>query len=282
MAITAQICPNHYRPIMMASCSSVVILGQSGADGDGDGSLQYNPLYLSTPSGGRHQMQQLSGMDSIFLATERLGVPQHIGGVSLYDQSTAPGGKVRFKDILNIFESRAHLSPIFRRRLVEVPLGLDQPYWVEDKEFDPEFHVRHVALPKPGDWRQLCILSARIHSRPLDLARPLWEAYVIEGLDGVAGVPSGSFALLTKVHHSAMDGVTGMQFYGALHDLTPEPREIKRPPAKLLETSPSTPELLTRAYFNNLFKTLADTQSGWRRRRFLLTSCLGQAAAELS
>jgi WS/DGAT/MGAT family acyltransferase len=197
-------------------------------------------------------MQQLSGMDSIFLATERLGAPQHIGGVSIYDPSTAPGGKVRFKDVLQLFQDRAHLSPIFRRRLVDVPLGLDQPYWIEDRQFDPEFHVRHIALPKPGDWRQLCILSARIHSRPLDLARPMWEVYVIEGLDGVEGVPKGSFALLTKVHHCAMDGVTGMQFFGALHDLSPEPREVRRVPPMALESTPSARRLLTRAWLNTL------------------------------
>ena len=218
-------------------------------------------------------MQQLTGMDSIFLATERLGMPQHLGGVTIYDQSTALGGKVRFKDILKVFEQRAHLSPIFRRKLVEVPFGLDQPYWMEDEQFDPEFHVRHLALPKPGDWRQLCILTARINARPLDLSRPLWEAYVIEGLNKVAGVPSGSFALLTKIHHSAMDGVSGIQFYAALHDPTPEPRVIAAPAAQPLERAPSTVELLGRAYINNLrkptqlFKLIGDgMRSYWRLR----------------
>ncbi len=218
-------------------------------------------------------MQQLTGMDSIFLATERLGIPQHISSVFIYDQSTAPGGKVRFKDILKVFEQRAHLSPIFRRKLVEVPFGLDQPYWVADKQFDPEFHVRHVALPKPGDWRQLCILCARMHARPLDLSRPLWEAYMIEGLNNIAGVPAGGFALLTKIHHSAMDGITGMQFYAALHDSTPEPRVIAAPAARSLERYPSTAELLGRAYVNNLrrpkqlFKLIGDGIGSYRRVR---------------
>ena len=83
-------------------------------------------------------------------------------------------------------------SRSFRERLVRVPFDLDHPYWIEDPDFDLEFHVRHIALPQPGDWRQLCIQVARLHSRPLDLDRPLWEMYVIEGLDNVEGVPPGS------------------------------------------------------------------------------------------
>lgn len=199
-------------------------------------------------------MQQLSGMDNLFIQVERQGLPQHIGGVGIFDQSTASGGKVRFKDIVDLFERRSHLSPIFRRKLVDVPFGMDLPYWVEDKEFDPEFHVRHIALPKPGDWRQLCIVAARIHARPLDLSRPLWEAYVIEGLNNVEGVPTGSFALLTKIHHSAMDGASGMQFYGALMDVTPEPRNADATEAQVLERTPSNIELFTKAYVNNLRK----------------------------
>ena len=91
---------------------------------------------------------------------------------------------------------------------MQVPLGLDHPYWIEDPNFDLEYHVRHIALPKPGDWRQLCIQVARLHSRPLDRSRPLWEMYVIEGLDSVDGLPKGSFAIMTKIHHAAVDGVT--------------------------------------------------------------------------
>ena len=127
-------------------------------------------------------MQQLSGQDAMFLHAELDGLPQHIGGVSIYDQSTAPGGKVRFKQILTMLEERVHLSPIFRRKLAFVPMGLGRPYWVEDPDFDLEYHVRHIALPKPGDWRQLCILAARIHSVPLRRDKPMWEMYVIEGL----------------------------------------------------------------------------------------------------
>ena len=134
-------------------------------------------------------MQQLSGMDASFIYFETAKSPGHVCSVYIYDQSSAPGGKVTFKGILNHIEKRLHVSPTFRQRLVEVPLGLDHPYWIADPNFDLEYHVRHIALPKPGDWRQLMIQVARLHSRVLDRSRPLWEMYVIEGLDNVEGLP---------------------------------------------------------------------------------------------
>ena len=194
-------------------------------------------------------MQQLSGQDAMFLHAELDGLPQHIGLVSIYDQLTAPTGKVRFKQILNMLESRAHLSPIFRRKLSFVPYNLGRPYWIEDPDFDMEYHVRHIALPKPGDWRQLCILTARIHSQPLRRDKPMWEIYVIEGLNNIEGYPSGCFALLIKVHHCAMDGATGTQFMNIVHDLTPETRDFGEAPPWLVERL-STPKKLGRAYLD--------------------------------
>ena len=120
-------------------------------------------------------MQQLSAQDASFLYLETPKAPMHIGSFLVYDPSTAPGAFVRFKDILAHVESRLHLSRVFRQRLVHVPFNLDHPYWVDDEAFDLEFHVRHIAVPKPGDWRQLCIQAARLHARPLDLTRPLWS-----------------------------------------------------------------------------------------------------------
>jgi WS/DGAT/MGAT family acyltransferase len=198
-------------------------------------------------------MQQLSGQDAMFIHSELDGLPQHIGGMSIYNQDTAPGGKVRFKQILAYLESRVHLSPIFTRKLVTVPWSLDQPYWIEDPDFNLEYHVRHIALPKPGDWRQLCILAARLHSQPLARNHPLWEMYIIEGLSGIEGIPANSFAVLQKVHHAAMDGATGMQLAAAMHDLEPIPREIDPPPVRRAEKV-SRPELYLRALKNNLAK----------------------------
>src|SRR5215207_1295364 len=163
-------------------------------------------------------MQQLSGLDASFLYFETPQSPGHIFTVYIYDPSTAPGGKVTFKGILDHYRGRLHASQAFRQKLVQVPLGLDHPYWIEDPDFDLEFHVRHIALPKPGDWRQFCIQIARLHSRPLDLSKPLWELYVIEGLDNVEGVAPGSFALVLKTHHAAIDGVSGMELLSAIHD----------------------------------------------------------------
>lgn len=167
-------------------------------------------------------MRQLQGMDASFVALETPNSPMHIGSILIYDPATAPGGFVRFKDILEFFHSRMPLSQTMRQRMVKVPLNLDYPYWIEDPDFDLEYHVRHVALPKPGDWRQLCIQAARIFSRPLDLTRPPWEFCVVEGLDNVEGVPKGSFAMVTKVHHAAIDGMSGIDLMDALHTLSPD------------------------------------------------------------
>lgn len=201
-------------------------------------------------------MEQLTGMDASFLYFETPHAPMHIGSFTIYDPSTAPGGFVRFKDILGHVESRLHLSRAFRQKLVHVPLNLDHPYWVNDAEFDLEFHVRHIALPKPGDWRQLCIQAARLHSRPLDLNKPLWEMYVIEGLDNVEGVPPGSFAVLLKIHHAMIDGVSGSEITAYLHDVEPDPADKPTAQPWDPETPPSSFELLTRAQVNNLLQPL--------------------------
>jgi diacylglycerol O-acyltransferase len=192
-------------------------------------------------------MHQLSGMDASFLYMETGNTPMHIGSLAIYDQSTAPGGQVSFKDILQFFDERLHKAKAFRQRLARVPLSLDHPYWIEDPDFDLEFHVRHIALPAPGDWRQLCIQAARLHARPLDRNKPLWEAYVIEGLDNVAGVPKGSFALVTKIHHAAIDGVSGAEISQAIHDLAPD-SEVDEPDEPwVAERMPTGIELLTRS-----------------------------------
>ncbi|NOX69663.1 MAG: wax ester/triacylglycerol synthase family O-acyltransferase [Gammaproteobacteria bacterium] len=197
-------------------------------------------------------MQQLSGMDSSFLYMETGSTPMHIGSLTIYDQSSAPGGQVTFKEILEFFSSRLHKARAFRQRLARVPLSLDNPYWIEDPDFDLEFHVRHIALPSPGDWRQLCIQAARLHARPLDRNKPLWEAYVIEGLDNVEGVPKGSFALVTKIHHAAIDGVSGAEIMAAIHDLTPD-AEVEGPLHPWApERIPTGVELLTKAALNTL------------------------------
>jgi diacylglycerol O-acyltransferase len=199
-------------------------------------------------------MQQLTGLDASFLYLETANAPMHISGLAIYDQSTAPGGKVRFKDIIDNYSQRVRGMPPMTRKLLEVPLKLDHPYWVSDGSYDPEFHIRHLALPKPGDWRQLCILISRLHARPLDRNHPLWETYIIEGLDNVEGVPEGSFAVFSKTHHAAIDGTSGMEMTAAIHDLTPDYSAVREPTVIEVDSKPSKLELIVRAQINGIKK----------------------------
>ena len=195
-------------------------------------------------------MRQLQGMDASFVALETRNSPMHIGSILVYNPETAPGSFVRFKDILQFIGDRAQLSRTMRQRLVRVPFDLDYPYWVEDPDFDLEYHVRHVALPRPGDWRQLCIQAARIFARPLDLDRPPWEFTVIEGLDNVPGVTPGSFAMVTKVHHAAIDGMSGIDLMEAMHTLRADDGPPDTPDTWKPEKVPNPAELLGKSYFN--------------------------------
>jgi WS/DGAT/MGAT family acyltransferase len=204
-------------------------------------------------------MKQLGILDSAFINLEQTNTPQHVGGMGIYDPSTAPGGFVRFKDVISNFERRLGSNPLFRTRLIEVPGGLDRPYWVKDANFDVEFHLRHIALPEPGDWRQLCIQVARLHSRPLDMSRPLWEAYIIEGLDNIPNLPKGCFAVYTKMHHALVDGAGGSNFMAVLHDLSADPDENEEPidEPRLVDSEPSINELLTKASINSIKNSLS-------------------------
>ena len=197
-------------------------------------------------------MQQLTGLDASFLYLETANAPMHISGLAIYDQSSAPGGKVRFKEIIENTAARISGLPSLTRQLATVPLNLDHPWWISDGNFDPEFHIRHIALPSPGDWRQLCIQISRLHARPLDRGRPLWELYVIEGLDALEGYPPGCFAVFTKMHHAAVDGASGMEITAALHDLSPDaPQQSESHKAEVDET-PSNLQLVVRAQINSI------------------------------
>ncbi|MEP4052681.1 MAG: wax ester/triacylglycerol synthase family O-acyltransferase [Litorimonas sp.] len=197
-------------------------------------------------------MKQMQGLDTVFVAMERPTAPVHIGSVLIYDPSTADGGFVRFKDILSFIENRLHMSDTMRQKMVKVPFGIDYPYWVQDSNFDIEYHIRHVALPEPGDWRQLCILAARIFARPLDLSRPPWEFTVVGGLDNIPGVPKGAYAILTKVHHAAIDGVSGVDLMNVLHTMTPATDGPLPPDTWRPEADPSQIGMFARGYMSNL------------------------------
>jgi len=192
-------------------------------------------------------MHQLTGLDGAFLAMETSAVFGHVGSVCIVDPSTS-AVPLNLAQLTEMVGSRLPLVPPFRRRLAEVPFGLDQPYWIEDPDFDLEYHVREIALPAPGTDAMLAEQAARLHARPLDRARPLWEMYLISGLSG------GRMAVYTKVHHAAIDGVSGADIMGTLLDTTPEPREIEAPPKRVVDRMPSSIELLTRSALSLTFQ----------------------------
>jgi diacylglycerol O-acyltransferase / wax synthase len=227
-------------------------------------------------------LRQLQGMDASFVALETRNSPMHIGSLLIYNPATAPGGFVRFKDILGFFESRLQLSKTVRQRMVRVPFDLDYPYWIEDPDFDLEYHLRHVALPKPGDWRQLCIQAARIFARPLDLTRPPWEFTVIEGLDGIEGIPKGCYAMVTKVHHAAIDGMSGIDLMEAMHTLDPNEPPPNTPDEWKPEKVPNPAELLGKSYLNAITNPLKQLEVAAKAAPGLANAIKGLAAKDFS
>ncbi|MBL0149458.1 MAG: wax ester/triacylglycerol synthase family O-acyltransferase [Ideonella sp.] len=201
-------------------------------------------------------MHQLTPHEASFLYSDTTHSNSNVSLLHIYDQSTAPGGVVRFKSILAHIASRLDRAPLFRRRLQRVPLELDHPYWVEDENFDLEYHVRHIALPKPGDWRQFCIQASRIHARALDLNRPLWEIYVIEGLDSFLDLPEGSFALLVKTHRAAVDVGQAGELTRLLHDDTATPPAAPPSPPWFPESPPGRLAMVCRGAVNTVSSPL--------------------------
>jgi len=185
-------------------------------------------------------MRQLTSLDSQFLALETARQSGHVGSLAILNPETRPDGRLTARDIQDLIAERLPLLPPLRWRLAEVPFGLDYPYWVDDPDFDLDFHVRELALPGPGDDGQLAEQTARIFSRPLDRARPLWELYLIHGLE------SGNVGMLTKIHHALIDGMSGAEIMGLLLDLSAEGRELPEAPAAEPERRPSDLELLAR------------------------------------
>jgi WS/DGAT/MGAT family acyltransferase len=166
-------------------------------------------------------VRQLSALDAQFLALESDRNYGHVGSVAVLDPSTAPGGELTLARLKELVRARLHLVPPFTSRLASVPFDLDWPYWVADEHFDLGYHVREIALPKPGSMAQLAEQTARIYSRRLDRARPLWELYLVHGLEG------GRMALVSKVHHAAVDGMSGGEIMTMLYDVTAEPRAVE-------------------------------------------------------
>jgi len=149
------------------------------------------------------------------LAADQPNAQNILVTIGIYEPST---DGIAFDEILEFVASRLHVAPSFTERIEHKPFRLGRPAWVNDESFDLSYHVRQIALPAPGDWQQFRVQVARLAERPLDLDRPPWELYVIEGLEAIGGVAPGSFAVLLKLHQAAVGDATGVDILTALHD----------------------------------------------------------------
>ena len=160
--------------------------------------------------------ERLTVLDEMFLYLEGPNTHMHVGALALFE-----GEAPDYDDVLQMISRRLQYVPRFRQKLVTVPLGLGRPVWVDDPHFNIEYHVRHTALPAPGSRAKLNRLTARIMSQQLDRAKPLWEIWFAEGLAG------NRFALISKTHHSLVDGISGTDIMSVLLDPSPEPPEVE-------------------------------------------------------
>jgi diacylglycerol O-acyltransferase len=166
----------------------------------------------------QQHLDRLTAVDASFLAQEGPASHMHIGGIVICE-GPAPG----YEEMLDHIRGRLHLVPRYRQKLAQPPLETGRPLWVDDPNFNLEYHVRQTALPSPGDEGQLMRLVARIMSQQLDRSKPLWEMWIIEGLD------DGGFALITKTHHALIDGISGVDLATVMFDLSPVPAEVPHP-----------------------------------------------------
>src|SRR5512142_448799 len=158
---------------------------------------------------------RLSPMDISFLYLEEPITPMHVGGVGIFQP---PEDGFDYDRLIELIQERIGLVPRYRQKIRMVPGRVANPVWVDDSDFDLTYHVRRSALPTPGSRVQLRELMGRIESRPLDRGRPLWELYLVEGLEG------GKVTLIYKSHHVMVDGITALDINSVLYDSTPEPR----------------------------------------------------------
>jgi WS/DGAT/MGAT family acyltransferase len=173
-------------------------------------------------------MDHLSGLDATFLYLETPENPMHVGSLHIYE--LPPGNEGDFvDDVRKHIASRLHLAPVFQRKLLNMPFELANPVWVAEPDLDLEYHIRSTVLPKPGSRAQLDKLVGRLHSSLLDRSRPLWEFYVIEGLQTPPGAPAGTrhIGFYSKVHHASLDGAGGIALANAILDTGPVPRTVR-------------------------------------------------------
>jgi len=195
-------------------------------------------------------MQRLSGLDASFLYLESPSNHMHVAATMTFDPSTVEGG-YSFDKVKDLIQSRLHLIPQFRQRLAPVPFNLHHPVWVEDPDFDLDYHLRRIAVPSPGSYHELAELAGDIASRQLDRSRPLWEIYMVEGLE------NGHIGVIAKMHHSTIDGVSGANMMVYLFDLEANPTDDKSQPEDWEpERMPTDAELLAYAVRSRLKRPL--------------------------
>jgi diacylglycerol O-acyltransferase len=179
--------------------------------------------------------ERLTVLDELFLHLEGPDSHMHVGGIAVFD-----GPPPDYEEIRDMIQRRLQMVPRFRQKLMTVPFGLGRPVWVDDTHFNLEYHVRHTALPAPGDHMKLKRLAARIMSQQLDRAKPLWEIWFAEGFE------DGRFALISKTHHCLVDGVSGADIMSVILDLGPEPQHVEQKPW-MPEPEPTADQLLVDA-----------------------------------
>jgi diacylglycerol O-acyltransferase / wax synthase len=189
-------------------------------------------------------VKQLTGLDGSFLYMETPTTFGHVNGLAIYERPSPEFDP--FAAVYRRYASKVGELEPMRRRIVEVPMQLDHPYWIDDPNFDLDFHIRHMSLAPPGRPEQLADQIARIVGRPMDRTRPLWEVYVIEGLE------DGNWALLTKYHHATIDGASGVIMTTLMNDLSPDAPPPGESPPWEPEEIPSDAELLRLTLLNFL------------------------------
>jgi diacylglycerol O-acyltransferase / wax synthase len=190
-------------------------------------------------------MRSLVGIDAAFLALETPTTPMHVGVALVLDPPEGTRSlfspSTRYAQIRRVIQQRLHQIPPFRQRAIRVPFGLHHPVWVDDPDFELDDHLSRASLPSPGGRAELDAFVAAAMSRPLDPDRPLWEMYVVEGLEGERT------ALVAKVHHAILDGVSGASVLAAFLDLTPRSRLVPLPPEWDPPALPSNAQMLRHA-----------------------------------
>ncbi|NRB39453.1 MAG: wax ester/triacylglycerol synthase family O-acyltransferase [Pseudomonadales bacterium] len=210
------------------------------------------------------KLQQLNIQDVGFVYQDSEKTPMHINGLALFDQATASHPRMQQEEIVAYIATRLHQAPILTKKLHHAPMELERPYWIEDQDFNLADHIFQITLDKPGNKQQLNQLISEIMSKPLDMDKPLWQIYFIEGLE-LEGMAPNSFAMLTKIHHCCIDGASGNNLFSTLFDREANPehqpvnKEDNEDDDNEVLAMPGRFEMLASAYGRNSISAWAQT-----------------------